>query len=96
MGGMKPASLVAMPLSRHGAEVSGKQGDITAVLLLGHDATPETPLDPAVAAALTPPLVASLPDGPADAASFFARCARRIRRFAQRQARRAGQMSPGG
>ncbi len=89
MGGLKAASLAGMPVTRHGGEVDGKQGDMTAVLLLNREITPDVPLDPVVAAALAPPLVASTPLPLPSPRSFFARCARRIKNFAERQSRRA-------
>jgi hypothetical protein len=90
MGSLKAASLAGMAMTRHGSEIDGKQGDITSILLLGRDAAPDVALDPDIVAALAPPLVGNALAPPLPAGnSFFARCARRIGKFAERQSRRA-------
>lgn len=85
---MKPASLATMPAGRQTIEVGGKDGDITPVLLLCREVPPDEPLDPAVAAAM-PRLVSDTAAPALPRNSFFARCARRIKRFAEGQARRS-------
>ncbi|HUZ72919.1 MAG TPA: hypothetical protein VMU87_08030 [Stellaceae bacterium] len=97
MGRLKPASLATMPAGRQMVEIGGKDGDITPVLLLCREVPPDEPLDPAVADAAAPLLVSDeiAPDLPRN--SFFARCARRIKRFAEGQTRgsRAKDSGPG-
>jgi len=85
MGRLKPASLAAMQAGRQTIEVGSKDGDITPVLLLCREVPPDEPLDPAIAAAATW-LVSDAAEPEAANNSFFARCARRIKRFAEGQA----------
>lgn len=87
MGRMKPASLATMPAGRQTIEIGGKDGDITPVLLLCREVPPDEPLDPAMTAA-APLLVAGEETAELPRHSFFSRCARRIKRFAEGQARR--------
>jgi hypothetical protein len=80
-------SLVGIPISRFGdcLEVSGKQSDLTPVLLLAPDAAPIADLAPELAV-FTHGLVADLVHQPVPAEdTVFALCARRIRQFIDRR-----------
>jgi hypothetical protein len=94
MGRMKPASLATMPSGRQTIEVGSKEGDITPVLLLCREVPPDVPLAPAIAAS-APWLVAESEAAAEPRNSFFARCARRIKRFAEGQARRSDDKGSG-
>jgi len=79
----EPGSLASIPISRHRMELGGKQGDLTLELLLAKDTIKTADIDPQIAGTMDR-LIGYLEDD-VEAASFFARCRRRIRDFINRR-----------